>query len=109
MVNLKAIFERMGSKTISEDSRPKEQMSSVEREVLSFREMKRQDDLKKELAGFRKTFSILNDNQGSHSSILSNQDRKSQLLGGKAGGLLSSKNVFASNKNTILKSKGGLF
>lgn len=47
-----------------------EKMSPAETELLAFKERERQDNIKRELAHFRKKNTMLNDNQGMHRSIL---------------------------------------
>jgi len=87
-------------------------MTSAERELNSFREQQRQDNIKKELEQFRKKNSMLNDKQGMHQSILSqpaslfHNSPKHNILS-KGSNILSNSNN--RKEKNILSMGGGLF
>lgn len=70
MVGFLDTIKRVNNSNIVE-SRDLDTMSPAERELTSFKERERQDLIKRELEGFRRSNSMLNDNQGMHQSLLS--------------------------------------
>lgn len=85
-----------------------EKLTPTEREVMSFRERERQDNLKKELAEFRKKNSMLRDDQGMHQSLLAQP--ASLFHNSKKHNILNNSNAFNNRKHkNLLTSGGGLW
>jgi len=100
MVKLLDALKKLGRLNSSSDTAKKTKLTPSEVELMHYKRQEYLDGVKKELAGYRKKNSMLNDNQGMHRSILG-KDKKASLFP-------KSKNSRIGARN-ILSARGGLW